>query len=284
MTGFQIDPTTGAPIPGATQPPQTMFTVDPKRGLMDHTFPDAVMLHDTQANGYTPTPSTWPNDPNLLPAVQHVLDINARYDAVVANHPEDAGNALRYIDLVAVSSNAGVSPLNTIPNAQLVPGSEVVRGPDQRPGPTYGREVVYIRLPSTSAVGSIGPNEYIIRYADIPGRLNVAPSGDQVYDDMRNALQKAGTIIFDSQAQSNGSFHALPTTLDPGNSPGAPPAAPIIVTYQFQTNSTGNTVREDYLTRQLMTFSLGVRLYEFNSRQPQQFNMTQKIKVRNLQR
>ena len=61
-------------------------------------------------------------------------------------------------------------------------------------------------------------------------------------------------------------------------------AAPITVTYQFQTNLSGYTMKADYLTRQLMTLAMGVRLYELNSGQPQQVTLTQKIKVRNLQR
>ena len=43
-------------------------------------------------------------------------------------------------------------------------------------------------------------------------------------------------------------------------------------------------MKADYLTRQLYTIALGVRLYDFNSGQPQQVTLTQKIKVRNLQR
>jgi hypothetical protein len=52
----------------------------------------------------------------------------------------------------------------------------------------------------------------------------------------------------------------------------------------MQNNLIPDTVKSDYLTRQLMTFTLGARLYEFNSGQPQQVTLTQKVDVRNLQR
>jgi hypothetical protein len=62
------------------------------------------------------------------------------------------------------------------------------------------------------------------------------------------------------------------------------PAAKITVTYQMQNNQANDVVKADYLTRQLMTFALSVRLYDVNSGQAQQVTLTQKIKVRNLQR
>ena len=137
----------------------------------------------------------------------------------------------------------------------------------------------------------IGYNQYIINYYPV-GNAQTSSTGDQPYDASANAGQAFATLMFDQRPDhpgtngtggSPGDRHGFPDLQYDANG-NSSPADPLIVTYQFQTNAAGDSIKADYLTRNLMSLSLGVRLYEFNSRQPQQISLTQKIKVRNLQR
>jgi prepilin-type N-terminal cleavage/methylation domain-containing protein len=246
--------------------PELMMTVDPKRGLTNFAFPDSLVLH---VNG-VPAPSTF-----------DAAAVNAAYSVMAAG----GGDAYRYISLASLDpslnpplSNGQRPPLERqadgrsyIPNCRIVPGSEVVRGPDMRLGPNRGRLITYTRVPRTTDPQRLGPNEYMINYDNVRNMSNP-----------NDPLQTAGTILFNSLPDSPGNFNSLPETyLDAAN---VQQPARIYVTYQIQNNLTSDVVKADYLTRQLMTFALGVRLFDLNSGQPQLTTLTQKIKVRNLQR
>jgi prepilin-type N-terminal cleavage/methylation domain-containing protein len=277
QTGRQIPPPNsnkGAP----NNVPLILFSVDARKGIINYAFPDSIMLHDGTGK---PVPSQF--DPAVL---------NQQYDVYWSTNPDNRPNAIRYFSLKQLP-NGRQSPLNLIPNCQIVPGSEVVAGPDMRPGPHYGKQITYTRRPRAEYGGqdSLGPNEYMINYTDVPNaNLNDA-------DPMNKALMSAGTIILRSTydepynkrpqagTQQYGPWeYALPEYQADVNGNLTLPAAPITVTYQIQNNLPIYSVRGDYLTRELMTFALGVRLYEFNSRQPQQVTLTRKVKVQNLQR
>jgi prepilin-type N-terminal cleavage/methylation domain-containing protein len=280
-----LNPQTGRQVPPPNSSkgtpnnvPLVMFSTDARKGIINYAFPDSIMLHDGTGK---PDPSQFD------PAV-----INQQYEAYRIANPTNISNALRYVDLKQLP-NGRQSPLNVIPNCRIVPGSEVVIGPDMRPGPNYGKPVIYTRRPRTDYGGqdALGPNEYMINYSDVPN-ANLAD-----LDPMNRALMSAGTIIFRSKfdepyslrppvaVQQHGFWEfALPEYQGDANGNLTLPAAPIIVTYQIQNNLPIFSVRGDYLTRELMTFALGVRLYEFNSGQPQQVTLTRKVKVQNLQR
>ena len=53
--------------------------------------------------------------------------------------------------------------------------------------------------------------------------------------------------------------------------------------YNFQMNQANDVVKFDYMTRDLMNFTLEMRLYEVGSGKPQVTRLADKIKVRNLQ-
>jgi len=265
-TLIRNDPVAGFPLDAnghlspADARPEIMFTVDARRGLVNFAFPDSIVLHDSQGN---PQPSRFAPE-----------EVNQRFDTA-----NTAGqNAYRYISLAALDTllNPGVqSPLTQIPNVRIVPGSEVVKGPDMRPGPHYGKEITYTRLPADTPPQNIGLNEYTINYTDRPN-TNANLTQDE------QALLRMGTIVFSSLKNNEpyeGAVNSLPTQDADGN-----PAARITVTYQIQNNFPTDVVKLDYLTRHLMTFVLGVRLYDLGSGQPQQVTLTQKIRVRNLQR
>ncbi|MCC6727820.1 MAG: type II secretion system protein [Chthonomonadales bacterium] len=250
-----------------------MFTVDPRRGIVNFAFPHTI----TQRGA-------------ARPIVLDPQKANDEYD-YVKGLPGYGLSSYRYVSLLPQNASTnpngvslglnpnGATPLARIPNSTIVPGSEVVTGPDMRPGPRYGQPVAYRRAPRGTDPRTLGANEYTINYADVPN-ANLNPSDpDPRAAAMMTAVQRAGTIIFDSQEDASGAPHHLPVAQGPDGAP-----VRISVTYQIQDNLAGDVVKTDYLTRQLMTFGLSVRLYDFNSGQPQQVTLTQKIRVRNLQR
>ena len=277
--------------------PQIMFTTDTRRGMSNFALPDWIVLHDGAGNKYDSSQrSLLYGDGTRYSALGsdfYAQEPNQRFAAMQA-----AGqNPYRMISLASLDDPIVVPPLprlnsetaaagprpplelqpdgrTWIPNVQIVPGSEKVTGPDMKPGPHYGRQITYTRVPRNSDPLNIGPNEYMINYT------NLAVGAGTPME------LRAGTIIFDSNpnAPNQPPRHDLPTQVYGPAGALVAPGAVISITYQIQNNLPSDIVKGDYLTRQLMTLALGVRLFDFNSGQPQQVTLTQKIRVRNLQR
>jgi hypothetical protein len=268
-------------------PPNIMFTVDPRRGMVNFAFPDWIWLYWDQdspadnARAGDPHPSIWHNGEAGYTTNLDVKAINDRLDAYLGT--SGLGNGMRYIDLQELPDGR-TSPLTKIPNCVIVPGSVVVEGPDMRPGPHHGKPIAFTRVDGPHGPDvELGPNEFFVQYRNdqdfyLPDYASEDP--------MVQAHHRKGVIRFDSQPVSKGAFHEIPTTLDDT----VTPAAPIVVRYQIQNNLDEKnnvplqSIKADYLTRQLMSFTLGVRLYDLRSGQPQQVSLTQKIAVKNLQR
>lgn len=117
-------------------------------------------------------PSASPNDPSNT----NCYDINRCFNRAWS---DPIGITLRpdiqrFIDLRVMpqaDGSQGPLPLNLDPGdanakyhfsrAQIVPGSEQVFGPDQRPGANYGNQVQYSRVTQNP-----GPDQYRINYVD----------------------------------------------------------------------------------------------------------------------
>ncbi len=245
-TGFNpLNPTA---LPATVDPNKfLMFGVDPRKGMINFSFPATLWMKD--------------NLGQPLPSIYTSADANS-------HHVNEDLNSYRYISLINPPNVAvGTSPLAKIANLFIVPGTEVVIGPDMRPGPHYGMPITYTRVPRNSDPRRLGPNEFMINYDQLTNA------------NVNDPLAAKGTIIFDSQDDAPGNPHSLPTLDAQGNQ-----ASTIRVTYQVQNNRPGDVVKADYLTRQLMTFVLGVRLYDKASGQPQQVTLNQQIRVRNQSR
>lgn len=276
-TGFYPDLVASYPVPrvdfGALNPnvPQILMTATAVAGQVDFTLPDSCYWHDA-----TGAPvNDWRN---IRPLAYDPAAINA-----TKTNPDPAVSQ-RTLSLLTLP-NGQPSPLfqlwnynasgQKLRNVVITPGSEVVTGPDQRPGPNYGRSVTYTRVPRTGDIGNIGLNEYMINYADL------VPGTD-------DPLLRVGTIIFNSKGDD---ASALPTSYVDATG-AVRPAAPVTVTWRVQNNmyfDGGNQprasiVRLDYITRQVQTVQIGVRLYDLQSGQPQQMTLTQKFRIRNLKR
>lgn len=159
----------------------------------------------------------------------------------------------RFIDL-RVTPNRDGEPTPLSPNSgfirpRIVPGSEIIIGPDQTPGPNLGRPIRYTRV----STGIVGPNEYKINYVDQPmptdsnflTSLGLNPLAAYNANDFWTAIIlpqfKAGYLELNSD-------------------PGQPlPDGNISVFYRFQFNESADNMSVDYDTRQLMDVNLTIR-------------------------
>ncbi len=187
----------------------------------------------------------------------------------------------RFIDLRLIAAADGTpSPLHPglgFPRAFITPGSEVVVGPDQRPGPNYGAPVRYSRVSRRP----VGPNEYYINYVNLPepnypdlGILTTsAPFDPESYD----AKNLVSAII---QPQYRVGYLELNSRF------GEPiPAGNIYVSYRFQFTEPNDVVSVDYDSAQALDVLLTIRYFaQSGSRDAQLITVKGSAKVRNFLR
>jgi prepilin-type N-terminal cleavage/methylation domain-containing protein len=259
---------------------QFAFTVDAERGLVNFAFPSSVMVHDANLN-----PLTSVYDPKLI---NDRLDPNSPIGMWESRYVD-----LRTLDPAPINPASASSPLaqttNWYNNVSITPGSELVFGPDQRPGPHYGFHIQYTRVSANA--GTVGTNQYKINYEDVP---NAAPAGPQDphvrvgYIEFKNFAEAGSQVnIPDDGAFPGATYkpHGLPEhKADPMTGLlTSVPSDPVEVSYKFQMNRPNDVVKIDYLTRELMNVTIEARLYDPASGRPQSVTLTDKIKVRNLQ-
>ncbi len=169
---------------------------------------------------------------------------------------------------------------NGFPRAAIVPGSDVVYGPDQNPGPNYGNQVRYTRI----AQGNPGPDQYRINYANetIPSNFasyftaaELAGYNPNVYDPTNivsavfQPQYMAGCIVLDSDPTQ-----PIPNTV------------PFKVYYRFQFTQPSDTVSVNYQSRQIMHLLLTIQTYPqaTNEPNPQMVTLETTASVRNFLR
>jgi len=290
------------------------FVPDPRKGKVIASFgidevgdgnpalprraPDNLAQFDNRPQSPTGPALSPANDPNL--GVGNWYDaqyqnINRRFNklwndwAVLVPGLEAARYCKRFIDLrVTPQWDGAPSPLDPASGffrAKIVPGSEIVVGPDQNPGPNYGQPVRYSRVVERP----VGPNQYLINYVNqrepdwtalglpLPG--NLGDPRTYVFDNLVSAVlqpqYRAGYIELNSRYGE-----PLP---DGYNDPvlGAIPGN-ISVFYRFQFTEPNDVLAADYDTRQIMGINLTIRNYpQTNIPNPQSITVKGSAAVRN---
>jgi len=274
-----------------TNTPPILFYVDRKRGLVHFSVPDSIWpgFHDPTTGKETPDTSSvfYPDALNNA----YLNYVYPGYPANVSTLSPNLANARPYADLtnlppVTGSPTSRTSPLSVLPNIMITPGTENVSGPDMRPGPNYGKRVAYTGV-SEEKLENLGPNEYVIHYQNISNANLSDP------DPMNVARQKMGVLLFWKQGinkadplKGSAAGSPLTTMLSPFPTYTADgtPVEPIRVRYKMQNNLISDIVKANYLSRELISFTAGVRLYDFHSGQPQQVTISQKVYLRNMPR
>jgi len=274
------------------------FDIDNERGTINFAFPSTVLIHDSAGN-----PLTAVFAPAAVNATANTTDPPRRYLSLETLDPAANPNM----------TDATLQPLSTAmkwyADVSIVPGTEVVFGPDQRPGPHYGSRIQYTRVPSKS-LDPIRPNQYKLNYQNendpqpatqhielSRGFMEFRPGAEG--SNVTNISDKAWTGgVYDPavdykpygipEFKANPSYDASqpPSNANPKFLPGGgegTPSDPIEVFYKFQVNRPNDVVKVDYLTRELINVTVEARLYDQASARPMNTVLTQQLKVRNLQ-
>jgi len=184
--------------------------------------------------------------------------INARYNTALSQVPNNAPNIRRYVSLMDLDNDGvmdGASNHLTFPSASIVPGSEVVIGPDQRPGPNYRRPIRYQRVSAANATP--GPNQYRILYQDAVPYQEVLRNYGFAPQLLRGYIE----------------FYSDPRTP-------LPPDTEIIVTFFYRFNQNGDSYVADYQTRRLMNLKMGLKFY--GAQQPVNYSLTTQLEAPNI--
>jgi prepilin-type N-terminal cleavage/methylation domain-containing protein len=184
--------------------------------------------------------------------------INARYNTALSQYSDNAPNIRRYVSLMDLDNDGRMDDARnhlTFPTASIVPGSEVVIGPDQRPGPNYGSPIRYQRVSAANATP--GLNQYRILYQDAAPYQEVL----QTYGFTPQLLR--GYIEFNSNP----------------NTP-LPPDTEIIVTFFYRFNLESDSYVADYQTRRLMNLKMGLKFY--GAQQPVNYSLTTQLEAPNI--
>jgi prepilin-type N-terminal cleavage/methylation domain-containing protein len=184
--------------------------------------------------------------------------INARYNTALSQVPNDAPNIRRYVSLMDLDNDGRMDDARnhlTFPTASIVPGSEVVIGPDQRPGPNYRRPIRYQRVSAANATP--GPNQYRILYQDAVPYQEVLRNYGFAPQLLRGYIE----------------FYSDPNTP-------LPPDTEIIVTFFYRFNLESDSYVADYQTRRLMNLKMGLKFY--GAQQPVNYSLTTQLEAPNI--
>jgi prepilin-type N-terminal cleavage/methylation domain-containing protein len=237
-----------------------LYKVDARRGRIIMSFP---ALH---ALGVTPSTST--------------DAVNATYTGWLTSPTGQSADpsgqlARRFFDLRQATGGGGnwFNPLAATGlgyplDGRIVPGSEIVIGPDQRPGPNFGLPIRYTRV---SASATPGINQYKINYTDIaqPDWTILGLPDPNINSDVRTYIEpryRKGYVEFNSDP-------SLPLS----------PNGVISVEFEFQLNDPNDVLTVDYDSGQRIAVELTLRRYPGSAgTDAQSVTVKEVISVRNF--
>lgn len=198
-------------------------------------------------------------DPQYSPS-NAAYEINSSFNKMWEVWASLRPNIHRIIDLrVSPMPDGTASPLHPNPTiglarASIVPGSDVLIGPDQNPGPNFGQP---IRFERTTRVP--GPNQYRINYVDLPeptdyGLLGIPSAEVAAFLALGGLYSSSNFISSFVQPRYKAGYVQL------YSDPNVPiPAGNIRISYRFQFTKAGDTLGVDYDSKHLMSVLLTVR-------------------------
>jgi prepilin-type N-terminal cleavage/methylation domain-containing protein len=210
--------------------------------------------------------------------------VNKKFNKVWADNDWMRPNVHRFLDLRVLPNGDGTSsPLYPDPavgfqRAQIVPGSEVIVGPDQNPGPNYGNPIRYTR--TTRAPG---PNQYRINYVDQDEPTNYALLGipaQHLAGFNQNTYNGQNLVSAVIQPRYKAGY------LQFNSDPNVPlPQGAISIYYRFQMTKPHDVIAVDYDSRELMSILLTIRNYpQTTLPNPQTITLKSTATVRNYLR
>lgn len=267
------------------------FVLDERAGRVVASFDISEIGDSTQpANPANPRnlpvvatgPALTPNnDPGLAAGAfsdPQYASINRKFNKIWNDYPALRPNLHRFVDLrVVPTGDFTPGPLNPLPNqgfarARIVPGSEVVFGPDQIPGANYGAMIRFTRT-----VGTPGPNQYRLNYVNLAEPTDYTLLGVPNPPAQYTPTDFVSAVIQPRYRAGYLQFHSDPNV--------PLPAGNIFVSYRFQFTGVGDVVAVDYDSREIMSILLTIRNYPQTTQpDPQSITLNGAAKVRNFLR
>lgn len=252
---------TGQPVAGwfndslnyFTEAEPMAFYVNAEAGLLDMAIPWWFQFPVQGVSFRTGAYLTPFNDSNPMWDT-----INGRFNAEYQRDPNNAPNIRRFVSLLDLNNDGVLDPPAnhlTLPTASIVPGSEIVIGPDQRPGPNYRRPIRYQRV--SSATTTPGPNQYRILYQDAVPYQEVLANYGFAPQLLRGYIE----LYSDPQTP-------------------LPPDKEIYVTFYYRFNLNSDSYAADYQTRRLMNIKMGLKFY--GAQQPVNYSLTTQLEAPNI--
>jgi hypothetical protein len=92
-------------------------------------------------------------------------------------------------------------------------------------------------------------------------------------------MKGSAALFFQADQTENTGGIRLPEAADVTGISGA--ITDLYVLYYEQNNKKGDSIRANYVTKSLITVTMGVRVFDPNSGKPQAIQLTNKVRVRN---
>jgi prepilin-type N-terminal cleavage/methylation domain-containing protein len=293
-SGTAADPGLAAMTPTSDSIPDTANFYDPDYTSINEKFNAGYILF----NGTNPgTYNGKSEQMDLRGSMTRSLDLRLEpeldgWSSPMDLDPTDAA-PLSYMQngtTLSTSKTPWVAGWTGFGNVTIVPGSEVVIGPDQTPGPNMGNPVRYMRV-----VSNPGPDQYMMNYTNLPepydyrvfdanaandttfwaGQQDSNYAGyfgpkNQHYDPILQQWELDGAAL-DTQdpvtmlLQPRFKVGYVQFDSDPGT---AMPVGNVQITYKFQFNRPADAISVSYDSRQVINVLLSIRSYPQTTNMP----------------
>ena len=144
------------------------FTVNTNKGMLGFGYPSTTVIHDAAnaplAQRYSPD--------DINNAYNTFTGLPLGPGALISTLSSLSFNAWGANQLNPNNLYSPLNPQSGLATTSIVPGTELVFGPDQRPGIHYGYRIQYTRVSANAGVP--GPNQYKINFTNntnIPGGI-----------------------------------------------------------------------------------------------------------------
>ncbi|MHB0999321.1 MAG: PilW family protein [Armatimonadota bacterium] len=234
--------------------PELAFTVDTKGGKVNFAFPHVdVELSNQLSNVFQgKIAASIGISTNVINQFYDSAPVQDRYRLLEFHHSDT--RQLPYVSSPSVTFQAD----RILGNSTVVPGLERVIGPYSR---DPGRSILYSRIPFYDMTAEPGPNQY---------KLDIEYPVRDDNGDTLSGMEGTAALYFHSAQAESGIGEPLPADRN------------IYLLYYEQNNKRGDSLRANYVTKELMTVTLGVRVYDSTTRRPQTVQLTSKVRLKNI--
>jgi prepilin-type N-terminal cleavage/methylation domain-containing protein len=255
-----ISPAAGDPV--FQYVPGLNFLVDTTKGVVNCAFPHVDLTVSSNLSSLGATSGNTAASFSVSTS-----DLNNIYQNATVAEAAHRFFVFNYLNSWTQSYLTTPPPTPLLNNSTVAPGLERVVGPDCNPGQSFGKPVQYTRVPFWNVNTDPGLNQYKM---------------DTKYND--GTVSGAAMYFMSNQNYTTGGSDVqLPTSSMYGTmSLSYNPLSYIYVLYFEQNNQIGDSLSANYVTKELVTVTMGVQIYDATDGKAQSLQLTNKIKLRNI--